>query len=147
MQFDELQNKDSYSQCIAIPGTQAQTSGNYGYVLTARAVGLEIIAVGAKWETAATDLGTVTLAVVKVADGSAISTGTNLLASSFNLKTTADTWVYKAGKDLVSSTTTRFGRYIEPGESVALKVSGALTSLAGVHVCVYFKPANNGSYR
>ena len=144
MQFDELQNKDLYIQCITIPGTSAATSGNYGYVLTARTVALEIIAVGEKHEVAGSNAGAVTLDVLKVPSGTAISSGTTILASTFNLKSTANTWVYKEGKDLA---TTRFIRYLEPGESVALKTSGTLTDVTGVHVCVYYKPVNNGSYR
>lgn len=144
MQFQDLQNKDSYAQCMAVPGTSAATATNYGYILTARTVALEIIAVGAKWETAGTDLGAVTLNMMKVPDGTAISAGTTILASTFNLKSTANTWVYKEGKDL---STARFIRFLEPGESVAMLTSGTLTNVAGVHACVYYKPVNNGSYR
>lgn len=144
MQFDSIENKDTYVQCINIPGTSAATSANYGYVLTARTVALEIIGVGEKHETAGTDGGAVTLQVYKVPNATAISSGNTILGSAFNLKSAANTWVYKEGKDL---STARFIRFLEPGDSIALITSGTLTSVAGVHVCLYYKPVNNGSYR
>jgi len=144
IQFEDIQNKDSYIQCISIPGTSATTSTNYGYVLTAREIALEILGVSEKHETAGSDAGSVTLDVVKVLDGSAISTGTTILTSTFNLKSTANTNVLKRGVDLSRATNIR---YLQIGESIALKTSGTLTAVAGVHVCVYFKPANNGTYR
>lgn len=144
MQFQEIENKDSYIQCITVPGTLAATSGNYGYVLTARTVALQVIGVGEKHETAGTDAGSVTLDVLKVPDGTAIASGTSILASTFNLKSTANTWVFKQGADL---STVKFIRYLEAGESLALKITGTLTSLTGVHMCIYYKPVNNGSYR
>lgn len=143
MQFQELENKDSFITSITIPGTSATTSGNYGYVLTAR-LGVEVIGVAEKHETAGSDGGAVTLDVVKVPNGSAISAGTSILASTFNLKSTANTNVYKEGKNL---TTTRFGRTLEPNESIGLRTSGTLTAVAGVHVCIYYRPVNQGSYR
>lgn len=144
IQFEDIQNKDSYIQCITIPGTSAATSTNYGYVLTARQVALEIIGVLEKHETAGSDGGAVTLDVVKVPNGTAISAGTTVLASTFNLKSTANTYVYKQGRDLSTASDIR---YLQIGESVALKTSGTLTAVAGVHVCIYYRPAHNGTYR
>ncbi len=144
IQFDEIQNKDSYVQCITIPGTSATTSTNYGYILTAREIALEIIGVSEKHETAGSDGGSVTLDIIKVLDGSAISTGTTILVAPFNLKSTANTNVLKRGRDL--STASQI-RYLQIGESVALKTTGILTAVAGVHICVYYRPVNNGTYR
>lgn len=215
-QFSDIENKDSYIQCVTIPGTQAQTAANFSYVLTAGRVGLEITAVGEKHEVAGSD-ATAKLDVFKVPNAQAISysTGTitsiangatavvgsgttwvasmvgqsikiygngdgvwykiatvtdathlvlasnykgttiaaatepyiigyTILASSYSLNSTANTWVLKQGTAL---STVRFIRYLEPGESVGLKVTGTLTALQGVHVCIYYKVANNGSYR
>lgn len=144
IQFDQIQNKDSYVQCITIPGTSAATSTNYGYVLTAREIALEIIGVSEKHETAGSSGGAVTLDVVKVLDGSAISTGTTILTTPFNLKSTTNTNVLKRGRDLSTASDIR---YLQIGESVALKTAGTLTAVAGVHVCVYYRPAKNGTYR
>ena len=144
IEFEDIQNKDSYVQCITIQGTSAATSTNYGYVLTSKSIAYEIIAVGEKHETAGTNAGAVTLDVVKVPDGTAISSGATILATTFNLKSTANTWVLKQGTNL---STARFIRIIQAGESIALKTTGTLTDVAGVHVCIFFKPVNNGSYR
>lgn len=144
IQFNDIKNKDSYIQCITIPGTSATTSGNYGYILTARGVALEIIGVLEKHEVAGSDLGAVTLDVLKVPNATAISAGTTILASTFNLKSTANTYIYKEGKDLSTASGIR---YLQIGESVALKTTGTLTAVAGVHVCIYYKPVFNGSYR
>lgn len=144
LQFEDIQNKDSYIQCVTIPGTSAATSTNYSYVLTAREIALEIIGVSEKHETAGTDGGAVTLDVVKVPNGTAISGGTTILISTFNLKSTANTQVLKRGRAL---STVADIRYLQIGESVALKTSGTLTAVAGVNVCIYFRPAHNGTYK
>lgn len=146
-QFQNLENKDSYLQAITIPGTAAATSTNYGYVFTARTVGLEIIGVSERHETAGTNGGAVTLDVLKVPSGIAIGSGVSVLTAPFNLKSTADTTVYKQGIDLVLGSVTPDGRKLDPFDSIALKTSGTLTAVAGVCVTIYFKWANNGSYR
>jgi hypothetical protein len=144
IQFKDIKNKDSYIQTTTIFGTLAATSTNYGYVLTARGIALEILGVSEKHETAGTNGGAVTLDVVKVPDGSAISSGSSILVTQFNLKSTANTNVYKDGRALK---TTQDIRYLQIGESIALKTTGTLTDVAGVHVCIYYRPVNNGSYR
>jgi hypothetical protein len=146
IQFKDIQNKDSYIQCINIPGTSAATSTNYGYVLTARGIALEIIGVSEKHEVKGTDPdpATVTLDVLKVPDATAISSGASILVTPFNLKSAANTNVYKEGKLLK---TTSDIRYLQIGESIALKTTGTLTAVTGVHVCIYYKPAFNGTYR
>jgi len=144
IEFKDIRNKDSYIQCTNVAGTLAATAGNYGYILTARQKALEIIGVSEKHEVAGNNGGTVSLDIVKVADGSAISAGTSILASVFNLKSAANTNVYKEGKDLSIASNIR---YLKIGESVALKTTGVLTNVAGVHVCIYFKPVFNGSYK
>lgn len=145
-QFQYLQNKDSYIECITIPGILAATSTSYSYVLTARTVALEIIAVGAKWETKGTDAGA-RLDVLKVPNGTAISGGTSILTTTFDIGSGSanNTWVYKEGAALK---TTRGIRYLKYGESIALSTGATtITTVAGVHVCIYYRPANNGTYR
>lgn len=144
IQFNDIKNKDSYIQAITFVDSAGTTTLQGCYVLTARQIALEIIGVLEKHTVAGTDVGAVTLDVVKVLDGSAISTGITMLKTPFNLKSTANTSVYKEGVDL--STAAQI-RYLQIGESVAFKVTGVLTALAGVHVCIYYKPVNNGSYR
>ena len=143
-EFYTLLNKDSFLQGINIAGTSAATSGNYGIILTARNIALEIVGVLERHEVKGTDVGAVTLDVVKVPTGTAISAGTTILASTFDLKGTINTAVIKNGK-LLSNVPK--SRYLKPSESLALKTSGALTDVAGVHITVYYKPINAGSYR
>lgn len=146
LDFKKITNKDSYFQAVTIFGTQAQTAGNYGYIFTARTYGLEIIGISEKHEVAGTDVGAVTLDVRKVPNGVAIASGTTLLlaGATFNLKATANTTVYKEGKDL---SLLNDSRIIKPFDSVGVVVSGTLTSLQGVCVTVYYRWANRGSYR
>jgi activator of 2-hydroxyglutaryl-CoA dehydratase len=138
--YQDLKNKDILSECIFIPGTSAATSANYGRFITLNRP-IQIISIQEIHETAGTDGGAVTLDVVVVNDGSAISTGTSLLSSTFNLKSTANTLVRKQKRDLSSA------RKIEPNQTIALKTSGTLTAVAGVCVTVFYQFYAKGSYK
>lgn len=139
--YKDLENKDGFYFAIIIPGASAQTAANFGYIFTAR-FPIEILRVTEVHQTAGTDVGAVTLDVLRVPSGTAIGSGTSILASTFDLKSTAATPVYKQGLTLSSST-----RRVKENESLALKTSGTLTALADVCVTVYCQNYGKGSYK
>jgi len=138
--YRDIENKDGFYFTFRLGGTNAQTSGNYGYVFTARNP-VEILRVAEVHETAGTDAGSVVLDVLKVPSGTAIGSGTSMLASTFDLKSTADTPVIKEGTALSAY------RRLKENESLALKTTGTLTSLAGVCVTIYCQNYGRGSYK
>lgn len=138
--YQDLKNKDLLSETAFVFGTLAATSTNYGRILTLNRP-IQIVGIQEIHETAGSDAGAVTLDVVVVDDGSAISTGTSLLATTFNLKSTANTLVRKQKRDLSSA------RLIEPNQTVALKTSGTLTAVAGVCVTIFYQFYAKGSYK
>lgn len=75
---------------------------------------------------AGTDGGAVTLVVRKVPSGTAITSGTALHSSTFNLKGTADT------NQTLTLSTTSTDLDIAAGNALALDFTGTLTSATGV---------------
>lgn len=141
MDFQELTNKDGYYFTVYVGGTAGATSGNYGRFATVR-YPIQILRIDEIHEVLGTDAGAVTLDVVVVPNGSAISAGTSLLASTFSLKSTINTLQIKEKRNLSTAV-----RMVEPNQSLALKTSGTLTAVAGVCVTVYYKPYAKGSYK
>lgn len=90
-------------------------------------------------ETAGDDAGAVALDIVKTASATTIANGTTMLASTFNLKSTAATPVRK---DVSAGglTLTLGNRRITKGQRVGLKFSGTLATLTGVSVTLILKP-------
>ena len=138
--FQNIINKDGYYFTAKVQGTSAATSGNYGIFATVR-YPIQILRVVERHEVIGSDAGAVTLDVVIVDNGSAISTGTSILASTFDLKGTANTLQIKEKRTLSST------RLVEPNQSLALETSGTLTAVAGVSVTVYYQPYSRGSYK
>ena len=101
----------------------------------------EVIRIEEIHTTAATDSAAVTLQVEKLTGTTAPGSGTTLLASTIDLKGTANTVVERKGLDLTGDTV------LAPGNRLALKYSGSLAGLAGLSVTVYCKPWGRGSYR
>jgi hypothetical protein len=139
--FQELTNKDGQYFTAYVYGASAATSTNYGRFATVR-YPIQILRIDEIHETAGTNVGAVTLDVVVVEDGSAISTGTSLLVNEFNLKGTANTLQIKQKRDLSTIV-----RGINPNQSIALVTTGTLTDVAGVCVTVYYQPYARGSYK
>ncbi len=83
-----------------------------------------------------------TLQVVNVPNGSAISAGSNILTTAFDLTSTANTAVNKNPLAFVKTAT-----ILKSGDSIALKSAGTLTTLEGVQVTIYYTMANDGRYR
>lgn len=140
MEFPDLLNKDVYTITYSLGDMLSQTANNFSYIFTA-AHAIEIIAVVEKHRDPAS--AATTLDVVIVPNGSIISSGTSVLKTPFVLNSTADTAVLKAGKDLTLTNT----RIVKPYQSIALVNSADNASLTSVSVTIYYKPANQGSYR
>lgn len=136
--YEDISNKFGFLVFRDFPSTTAQTTTNYGYIFTAP-FPFEVLSVIEKHDVA----GTVSpvLDVLKVPNGTTLASGSSILASTFDLTSTADTTVMKQGLDLANT------RRFEPFDSIALKLSGTTTTLEGVQVTIYCKPLNMGDFR
>ena len=121
-------------------GTTAQTAANYGIIFIARHP-IEIMRITETHSVAGSSTGTVTLDVKKAGSGVAIGSGATLLTSPFNLKSTANTPVYKEGQDLSAN------RKLKEGDRIGLVASGTLTSLTDVQITIYYSEINQGYVR
>lgn len=92
----------------------------------------EIVFAAEIHETLGTNGSAVTLDIVKAADGTALSGGTSLLASTFNLKATINTTQQRS----LSAGTLATDRIIYAGQHLGLNFSGTFTALTGVHVSI-----------
>lgn len=72
--------------------------------------------------------------VKKVASGTALASGTTVLASVYDLTATADTSYSKA----LSSTAASLE--LSPGDALAVDTGGTLTGLAGLNIQVVLRP-------
>ncbi|HOR29942.1 MAG TPA: hypothetical protein PLW71_00970 [Candidatus Syntrophosphaera thermopropionivorans] len=124
----------------SVYGTTAQTATNYGIMFIARHP-IEVMRITETHAVAGSDAGAVTLDVKKAGSGVAIASGTTLLSSTFNLKSTANTPVIKEGIDLSNS------RVLIEGDRIGLVATGTLTALSDVHITIYYKEINQGYIR
>ena len=92
----------------------------------------EIVFAAEIHETLGTDGSAVTADVVKVADGTAIGSGTSLLASTFNLKATVATRQTRK----LSAGTLASDRIIYNGQTLGINFAGTMTAVTGVHITV-----------
>lgn len=105
----------------------------------------EVIGVSEVHDVIGSDVGAVTLDVKKCASGTTIASGTSVLASTFSLKSTADTPVRKTVADggISSAQATRI---VKDGESLAIDITGTTTAVAGVAVTVWLKPLSRPTF-
>lgn len=95
----------------------------------------EIVFASEVHETLGTDGSAVTVDVVKAADGAALSAGTSLLASTFNLKATINT-IQKCTLSAGTLASSQSGRIIPAGYRLGLNFSGTMTAVTGVNIVV-----------
>lgn len=138
--IERVLRKDGFPLFRDFPSTTAQTATNYGQIFTAL-FPCEVMLVAEVHTVAGTSVGTVTLDIEKCTGTTAIGAGTSILATAFNLKSTAYTPVFKSGVTLSTA------RQLATGDRLALKTSGTLTSLEGVQVTLNIKPLGKGDYR
>jgi len=104
----------------------------------------EVVGASEVHDVAGTNGGAVTLDVVKCASGTTVASGTSLLATPFDLKSTADTPVTKrVSNDGLAATPTRI---VTAGQAIALNFTGTLTALAGVAVTLWLKPLTRPTF-
>lgn len=120
---------ETFSVTAVLGGSQPATSANYGYFYRAP-YGVEVVSVKARFGTASSS-GTVT--VKKVPSGTAIASGTAVLASAMSTAGTADTDV--AGTLSSTAADTK----LDAGDALALVSGGTLTSGANLIVTVELK--------
>lgn len=137
--IERIIRKDGFYITGDVPGTLAQTAGDYGMIFTATAP-CEVLIVSEVHAVAAT-IGTVTLDVEKLTGTTAPGSGTSILAAQFSLTSTANTPVRKSGTGLSSA------RQLDAGNRIAIKTTGVLTTLQGVQVTLYIKHLGRGDYR
>lgn len=88
--------------------------------------------------TAGTDAGTVSIDIMKATGTTAPGSGTSVLSSVFNAKSTINTVVTKS--KALGTLAAQATRTFAPGDRVAVVFTGTLTALAGVAVSIYLKP-------
>lgn len=138
--YKNIDNKFAEVIIRDYPSTTAQTATNYGYIFTPN-FPYEVLSIIEKHAVAGTNGSAVTLDVLNVPNGTAQGSGVSILTTPFSLKATADIAQIKSGLALKTN------RTFSPGDSIALKVSGTLTTLEGVQVTIYYKPLNFGQFR
>ena len=92
----------------------------------------EIVFAAEIHETLGTDGSAVTADIVKVADGTALASGTSLLATTFNLKATVATRQTRQ----LSAGTLASDRIIYNGQTLGINFAGTMTAVTGVHITV-----------
>lgn len=122
---------------VRIPDTTAATAANYTTPFFIADRTYEIISAVERHEVAGSDMGAVTLTVEKVPSGTAPGSGTVVLASTFNLKGTANTNQEQVVLQTFSGSTPI--RRLNRGDALCLKTSGTLTAVDGVTVSVLLK--------
>jgi len=132
--WSDLDGKQFYLS-HTVYGADATTAANFKTIFTFpfQAALVQATEVHA---TAGTDGGSVTLQLEKLTGTTAPGSGSGILSTAFNLKSTANTVVTKrAVSDFVAALSTR---QFAVGDRLALLTSGTLTSLANVNVVLTF---------
>lgn len=105
----------------------------------------ELVKVQEVHETLGTDGSAVTLDIKKCTTTQASASGTTMLSSTFNLKSTINTVVTKS-KGTTGLTATMANRRIAVGNRIALDFSGTMTSVTGVLVQLWLIRLRRPSY-
>jgi hypothetical protein len=135
----DIQNKDGNEITVHLAGTLAQTAANYGVFFIANRP-IEIMKIKEVHTVAGNDAGAVTLQIEKLTGTTALDSGSTILTTAFNLKSTANTVVSYEGQGLTTS------RQLVENDRLALKDAGTLTNLEGVCVTIYYKYLGQGHY-
>jgi len=138
--IERIVRKDGFYITENIVSTSAQTAANYGHIFTATCP-CEVMIASEVHSVAGSDAGSVVLDIQKLTGTTALGSGTSILATTFNLKSTAYTPVQKSGTGLSTA------RQLATTDRLALKTTGTLTALQGVQVTLYIKPLGKGDYR
>ena len=133
--MDRVRYSDIEDRIIEIPYRilDGSNSTDYGVIYTAPEKG-RVIYISEAHKTAGSDAGSVTMQLEKLTDGTASGSGIDLLATAFDLKSTADTIVEKEMIDdfVKSSTSGVLDITFQKGERLGLVTTGTLTAVADV---------------
>lgn len=124
-----------YTQrAFILPGTQPATAGNWGVVFFLPRDGtFELVSITERHITPGNDAGAVTAMLTKVPSGTALASGTAMLASGLDLKATADT--VQSGTLSTTPANTR----LDSGDGAAIALTGTPTALASVIIETVWK--------
>jgi hypothetical protein len=118
-----------------LPGTMPATAANWGEPFFMPYDGTwELVAVIERHKTAGNDAGAVTVMLKKVASGTALSSGTDMLASGIDMKAVAAT-----NQSGTLSATAANLQVTGPGTAVGFVLTGTPTTLAGVFIETVWK--------
>jgi hypothetical protein len=106
----------------------------------------EVLEVIESHTVAGSDGGTVSADLKRAASGTAPGSGTSMLASVFNMKSTANTPVTKS-LTLGTLATAQSSRRLTAGQALTIDFSGTLTALAGVCFTIVLKPLRRSNAR
>ena len=118
-----------YFVTLNMAGTVPATASNYEHFYTATRP-LRVIGAVESHRTAGSDGSAVTLDVFKSASGGALNSGATVLATTFNLKSTADTPV------AVGPSATASAARLATGDRLEASDAGTLTAVAGLTLTV-----------
>jgi hypothetical protein len=122
---------------VRIPDTDAATAANYTTPFFIADRTYEILSAVERHEVAGSSGSAVTLTVEKVPSGTAPGSGTVVLASTFDLKGTANTNQEAVVLQTYSGSVPV--RRLSRGDALTLKTSGTLTAVDGVCVSVLLR--------
>lgn len=124
-------------------------AGPNAALLTAPDVGLftadtdyQIVSATERHETLGTDGSAVTVDVVKAASGTAMGSGTSLLATTFDLKATVNTTQSRS----LAAGTLASDKILYEGQCLGLNFAGTMTAVTGVCVTVVLVPIRRPSW-
>lgn len=140
LQAEDVLHKDGFYVSHTLVGATAQTDANYGIFFTAYWP-CEVLWVGVRYAT--NNGAALTLQLVKVPDATAVASGSSMLATAFNLNTTADTIQTRSGLTLLRAGTTQ----LDTNEALGIVKTGTLTSIAHLTLTVYLKMLGRGDYK
>lgn len=135
----DTQFRDGFLLTFFLPGADSQDSTKYGVIVTAPKA-FQVISVIEVHSVAGT-VDTPVLDVERLSGTTAPGSGTSILKTTFDLKSTANTPVTKRGFNLATN------RTFEPGDRLGFKVSGTLTTLEGVSVTILCQWSGRGQYK
>jgi hypothetical protein len=130
--FREQNDTISFTVSTRVADTDAATAAKYGTFFIAP-FPCVLVAAYERHGALGTNGGAVTLDVEKLATGTAKGAGVSMLASTFNLKATVDTYQY------LTPSLTLANRQLLTGQAVALKSGGTLTAVNDVVVTLVLK--------
>jgi len=142
IRIEQIDGKDGFYITENLVSTIPATAANYGIIFIATHP-CTVMMVAESHTVAGSDAGAVTLNIEKLTTGQALDAGAEIITTSFNLKSTANTPVIKQGYNEL----TNANRSLKQGDRLALKDAGTLTAVAGLQVTIYLKRDGKGDYK